>query len=149
MKLTSLLAALLLTVTVSAQEFTGIDAFFGGPGYYDNLEEASAEPMEVLYLDLGMQVPKLTEIPIDVYKFPNLKVLDVSFNQIGSINIGISKLRNLESLNMNGNQYLNIVKGDISQLTNLTEINLKQSSLTAEQIADIESALPANCVVLH
>ena len=150
MKITSILSAFicLIAINVSAQEFTGIDEYFGGPGYYDNLEEANADPMEVLYLDLGMQVPKLKAIPIDVYKFPNLKILDVSFNQIASIDIGISKLANLESLNLNGNQYLSSIKGDLSGLKSLTEINIKQSGLSAEQMASMKAALPEGCKIV-
>lgn len=150
MKLTSILFAFfcLTTMNINAQEFTGIDEYFGESGYFDNIEEALANPMEVLYLDLGMQVPKLKAIPVEVYRFPNLKILDVSFNQIASIDIGISKLTALESFNLNGNQYLNAVKGDISMLGSLTEINLTQTGLSDDQVATIKAALPENCNVI-
>jgi len=77
-----------------------------GESKYTSLEEASAEPEKVKYLDLSMHRPKLTSVPKEVAQFPNLTCLDVSFNRISSIPDELKQCKKLKVLNLAGNRYL-------------------------------------------
>lgn len=137
----------LLSASGFAQDgtMTGIDAYFGEDGFFDNLQEALAEPEKAIYLDLSLQSPKLSSIPPDVYKLVNLRYLELGFNHIGKVDARIALLTELEVLGLDGNKYLRTTPVIPVELSRLKEIHLKDSGLSAEQMKELGSRLPPNC----
>lgn len=85
-------------------------------GYYDNLEAANAAPTKVVRLNL--QDHHLKQIPADLCRFPNLQELDLSNNQIKSLDVGFTCPSALKKLYVNGNQ-LTTLPAKLAQLTQL------------------------------
>lgn len=91
---------------------------------YTSIEEALAEPDQVIYLDLAMQHPKLTSIPKEVAQFPNLICLDVSFNRVATIPDEIKQCTKLETINLMGNRYLASLPKILKEVPNLKKVNV-------------------------
>jgi Leucine-rich repeat (LRR) protein len=74
-------------------------------GYvYTSLEEALPQGNRVYHLDLHGK--DLTELPEVLYRFPNLKHLDLSDNQLSALgDFDFGYFRNLESVNLYGNRF--------------------------------------------
>lgn len=85
-------------------------------GYYDNLEAANAAPAKVVRLNL--QGHQLKTIPADLCRFPNLQELDLSNNQIKSLDVGFTCPSALKKLYVNGNQ-ITALPAKLAQLTHL------------------------------
>lgn len=110
---------------------------------YSSLEEALAEPDQVVYLDLSMSRPKLTAIPKEVAKFPNLKCLDVSFNRVAKIPDEIKACKKLKILNLAGNRYLAKLPALLKELPNLEEVNVTDIPEWSEETrAEAKQMLP-------
>jgi Leucine-rich repeat (LRR) protein len=71
-------------------------------GYFDNLEAAKASPAQVVRLNL--QNHNLKAIPADLCLFPNLKELDLSHNQLTSLDVSFQCPSQLKKLYINNNQ---------------------------------------------
>tara|TARA_R110002096_G_scaffold136909_7_gene289840 strand:- start:21570 stop:22013 length:444 start_codon:yes stop_codon:yes gene_type:complete len=138
-KLLSLgLISFCLLTTLNAQSIPCL-----GEKKFTSLEEALAEPEKVVYLDLGMHQPKLTAIPKEIAKFPNLKCLDVSFNQVALIPDEIKACKQLKVLNLAGNRYLAKLPAVLQSLPNLEEVNVTDIPEWNEEVkADAKNLLP-------
>lgn len=146
---------LIITLTVLAFSFGlsfgqagyDIEELFLDPHYFSTVDDAMAaeNPLDVWYLDLSMQDPKLTKIPEEIYRFTNVKLLDVSFNRVASIDDGIVALKNLEVFNCSGNHYLKKFTGKLGELPKLKHLNIKTHGLTTKQVEAIGKSLPENC----
>ena len=66
-----------------------------------NLSDALKNPSVVEILDLHFN--DLSEFPMEILEFDNLKKLDIYNNQIASIPSEIQKLQKLEKLDISGN----------------------------------------------
>ena len=75
----------------------------------------------------------------------NLTELDLGSNQIGDIG-ALEKLTNLHELNLEYNQINDI--SILKNLTNLTDLNIANNQISAEQINELQNALP-NCNITH
>ena len=141
-----LTACLFITQSTSGQGFE-IDPYMMEDGWFDDLNEAAKTPDKVIYLALSMQHPKWTQVPVQAFDFINMKRLDLSFNQVASVADEISKLVNLEYLNLEGNHYLTKISDEIGKLTKLRELNLIDARMPAEAIKRLKELLP-NCKVI-
>ena len=73
------------------------------------------------------------EIPIEMAKLTELRVLDMSVNRIsGSIPPGLGQLTNLEKLDLAGNMLSGTVPAELAVLTNLVDLTLTSNDLTGE-----------------
>lgn len=95
---------------------------------YNSLQEALAKPDSVIKLNLNKK--KLTEIPAEVFSFPNLQLLNISRNKIKQIPADIDKLKNLQELDISNND-LTALPPQIGQLTNLVKLKLNRNEITA------------------
>lgn len=82
-----ILFTLLIGLSSHAQELDTV---------YTDLEKAIKNKDKVIVLDLSSQ--DLTEIPIEIKEFPNMRFLDVSDNNISSIPDFLAECNNLEAL---------------------------------------------------
>jgi Leucine-rich repeat (LRR) protein len=87
-------------------------------GYFDNLELAKKTPEKVVRLNL--QGHKLKSIPADLCAFTHLEELDLSGNDIKSLEVGFTCPSALKRLYINGN--------------NITELPAKLAQLTRLQV---------------
>ena len=145
MKILLLTLTLLCYMGASAQ--FEIDPYMMEEGWFENVNEAAKTPEKVIHLALSMQHPKWTEVPPVVFGFESLKRLDLSFNQVANVADDISKLQNLEYLNLEGNHYLTKISEEIAKLPKLAELNLIDARIPAADLAHIIEILP-NCKVL-
>ncbi len=76
-------------------------------------------------LDMALQSPKLTLIPEKVFNMTNLRILDLSFNRIGTINPKILNLTKLETIYLSGNQYLTSLPDFLTEMKSLKTIYLE------------------------
>ncbi|MFT4594831.1 MAG: hypothetical protein ACI9LA_002269 [Bacteroidia bacterium] len=150
----TLIGALALLFASSASQaqdgaMEGVDVYFMEEGFYDNLKDAMADAEGTLYLDLSLQSPKLQLIPAGVFELKNLKYLELSFNQIGSIDARILDLNQLEVLGLSGNKYLKSVSDKVFSMALLKELHLKDTGLSSAQLDEIKSKLPASCELIR
>lgn len=94
---------------------------------YTNLEEALKEPDNVLKLDLSML--KLTSVPKEIGKFPNLECLDLSFNRISDLPPEIVNLKKLKYLDLTGTNYMAKLPEVLKQLPSLQVLNVSDHRL--------------------
>jgi Leucine-rich repeat (LRR) protein len=73
---------------------------------------------------------KLSEFPDAVLQLTNLKILNLSWNQITSIPEVIGQLSNLTQLDLHNNQITSIPEA-IGQLSNLTLLSLRDNQITS------------------
>lgn len=90
-----------------------------------DLNVALKTPDKITMLDLSMQTPKLTEVPVEVAQLSNLKYLDLSFNRISTFPEEFKKLSNLECLDLSGNNYLQKLPSFLNDMPNLKVIKIK------------------------
>jgi Leucine-rich repeat (LRR) protein len=93
---------------------------------YSDLEQAKSEPDKVFNLDLSKK--KLSEFPMDVLQFKNLRTLNLSKNKIKTVPAEISQLTNLRELNL-GNNKLTEFSASICELTELQKLVLNQNEI--------------------
>lgn len=72
-------------------------------GEYNSLKRALKEPEKVIFLKINADENQITEIPKEVFQFPNLKEIDFTDQNISTIPNEISQAKNLEILNLIGN----------------------------------------------
>lgn len=68
---------------------------------YRNLQEALKNPSQVCDLDLSQQ--NLTELPKEVLQFSNLRSLYLNFNKLTHLSSDLTKLKNLQLIDLTGN----------------------------------------------
>jgi len=91
-------------------------------GYFDDLEKALLNPDAVLHLNLKKK--NLNEFPTAVYSFKNLEILDLSGNEIVVIPEGINKaVPKLRELYLNSNN-LKSIGYEIVSLTHLEVLHI-------------------------
>ena len=73
---------------------------------------------------------KLSEFPDAVLQLTNLKILNLSRNQITAIPEAIGQLSNLTQLKLSGNQITSIPEA-LEQLSNLTRLELSENQITS------------------
>ena len=84
---------------------------------------------------------KMTSLPENLGDLANLKNLDLAGNDLSSLPASIGQLKDLTSLNLTNNP-IEKLPAEIMQCTNLKTLKLKGTKVSAEQIAEIQKALP-------
>ena len=90
---------------------------------YYGLDEALKEPEKVIKLDIAMQ--KLTLLSPDISKLVNLECLDLSFNRISDLPAEFAELKKLRYLNLAGTRYLPRLPKILTELPNLEIVDLR------------------------
>lgn len=99
------------------------------PGYvFTNLKKAMASPDSVVRLKLRRK--GLTEIPPEVFLFPNLQELDLGSNKITQLPANIGELKQLKILRLNRNR-IQVVGKEIGALTDLIYLDLGRNQIQA------------------
>ena len=93
---------------------------------FTNLKKAIKTPDKVVNLNLSYQ--DLKSIPVEIFKFPNLKVLHLTGNKISEIPAGIGKLTKLERLELSHNK-INQLPPEIGLLKELKDLQLLDNNL--------------------
>ena len=83
----------------------------------------------------------MSEFPMEITELTNLKVLNLTGNEIRKIPKEISKLEDLERLDLMKNK-LEGLPIEITSLKNLKRINVAYNGLYDEDVAFIKKALP-------
>ena len=81
-------------------------------------------------VEVDLHKCNLTEFPMKLLKFKDIKVLDLSYNKIISIPPEIGQLVNLQVLNLSNNN-LTSIPPELGQLVNLQELDLSYNQLTS------------------
>jgi hypothetical protein len=85
--------------------------------------------------------PSLTNLPLAVGDFPNLKILAVYNNRIGSLPASVSKLTGLSSLQVQDNP-IKTIQPMASALKNLKELGVAKTDLSDNELNQIQKMLP-------
>lgn len=148
MRLTlTIILASFFSMGLYAQNEMPLDNKRFSDNWFSDLEAAKKNPDLVYYLDLSLQ--KLKQFPEVIFTFKNLKELHLSYNYWPSIPAGLSKLQNLELLDLSGNYYMNKLPSDIEQLTFLDKLIIKDNKLTASEVSRAQKALTSTQVVVE
>jgi len=84
---------------------------------------------------------KMTSVPDNLGDLTNLDFLDLTGNKITTLPASIGQLKKLKTLNLSNNP-IETLPLEIMQCTNLKTLKLKGTMVSAEQIAEIQKALP-------
>ena len=105
---------------------------------FNSIEDANQNP-EIVY-DLNLSGQNLSEIPLNLLKFKNLKKLDLSSNNISILQKKIKLPENLELLNFSNNQ---LTEFSIFPLKKLKVLNLQKNKLVHidENIGEFEGLI--------
>lgn len=110
------------------------------PYQFYNTDDAARVPEEVV-VQLHLANLQLRRLPPEVYRYPNLKLLDVSKNQLTEIDEQIRQLIFLNYLNCNDNN-LTTLPETLSELPQLEVVLLNNNSgLNAQQAVEVLSKL--------
>lgn len=90
-------------------------------GYFEDIGEAYKNKDLVKYLNLQNQ--NFGVLPPEVLEFKNLQVLDVSFNQLTDLPIGLASLNSLTELYINKNSF-NTIPDVVYNLQGLKVLNI-------------------------
>ncbi|EMM95926.1 leucine rich repeat protein [Leptospira interrogans serovar Zanoni str. LT2156] len=96
------------------------------PEAYQDLTKALQNPLDVRVLDLSRQ--ELKTLPIEIGQLKNLQRLYLNHNQLITLPEEIGQLQNLQRLYLMDNQ-LTILSKEIGQLQNLQVLNLSYNQL--------------------
>ena len=120
-----LLFLLLITVLtgISTLMLTAQPDFCDDAVTYYELDEALKEPEKVVKLDIAMQ--KLTMISADISKLVNLECLDLSFNRISGLPAEFALLKKLRYLNLTGTRYLSALPKVLTELPELEIVDIR------------------------
>jgi hypothetical protein len=110
-----------------------------GVNYPDLIEKLSVLPA---LNDLSLEVNSITELPSNIIKLKNLKKLNISNNYISGFPDKMQELNNLDSLQADGNLFVNYV----DEFNKLKGINISYLSidgtLTEEEKAELLKLFP-------
>lgn len=105
-------------------------------GYFEDLNRAKLHPTLVKHLNLKYQ--NLITVPVDVYYFKQLEILDLSHNQLTKIDADIENLLNLKKLYINSNQITEL-PGNFNKLK-ITLLNIQKNPIN--DLVDLKPFLP-------
>lgn len=95
---------------------------------YTSLEKALSEPDSVVILKLRRK--GYEAFPMEVFKFKNMKELDLGNNKISSLPSNIGELENLEILNLERNKFTSVGK-EIGSLRRIRYLDFGMNSIQA------------------
>ena len=137
------------SILLSAQEQTeegAITEIMLSENWFNNLQKAKANPLEVWYLDLSLQ--KLKTFPAEIFTFKNLQQLYVPYNYWTSIPDEISSLTKLRILDLSGNYYLNkLPMQALAKMKHHEKIIIKDNKLAAGEIEKLRKLLPKTKII--
>ena len=90
---------------------------------YYSMEDALKEPEKVVKLDIAML--KLTSIDPNISKLINLECLDLSFNRFSSLPAELAELQKLRVLNLTGTRFLAQVPEVVGKILSLEELDIR------------------------
>jgi len=94
---------------------------------YTLAETTNALSGEIEALDISKS--HLTEIPREIFNYPNLKILIISNNNISQLPPEITRLKEMRHLDITGNKLLTVPK-EIGMLKNLQFLSLRNNSIS-------------------
>ena len=97
-------------------------------GHFSSIGKAIKNPDAVRFLKLTDK--KLSEVPKEVFSFPNLFTLDLENNEITTVSKEIQNCKKLNFLLLGGNK-INSLPAEISNLKKLYKIDLSDNGLIA------------------
>lgn len=139
-----LLAAISFHASAQQTEIV-LDNKMFGENWFNDLESAKQTPEKVWYLDIALQ--KMKTFPPMIFELSNLKELYISYNYWPSIPKGLSKLKNLEILDISGAYYMNSLPEDLFTMTWLKKVIVKDNKLNAGEVDKLRKALPNTEIV--
>jgi Leucine-rich repeat (LRR) protein len=93
------------------------------------LEEALEQnPLKIYKLSLKKM--KLTEIPLEVFKFKNLQFLDVQKNKLKTLPIRIGEFKYLQVINITANK-IEVVTKELGELTHLKRFHAGSNDISS------------------
>lgn len=122
------LLAWVLAGCISAAAYPQSQNYYGYPNEveYTSMKEALVSPDSVYILVLKRD--NLTELPRNLYKLKNLRVLNLCANKFTSLSPDIAKLTQLEELDLSNNK-LTALPDSITTLKNLKTLKLNRNEL--------------------
>ena len=113
------------------------------PKTYTSLEEALKNPEKVESLTLGWG--KLTVFPKEIFRFKNLRRLNLKNNHLSTLPAKITELNQLERIDLSNNWFKTLPQG-LDKLPRLKRLYLMRNPIPKELRAEIAKKLP-NCTV--
>ena len=90
------------------------------------VEEKQRSELDLSNYYFTDDLSKLTEIPEEVFKLKNLKVLNLSYNKISNLPESLGKLTSLNELYLSGNQLTSLPEF-LGKLTSLNKLELRDN----------------------
>ncbi|GAM23088.1 hypothetical protein SAMD00019534_062630 [Acytostelium subglobosum LB1] len=102
-------------------------------------EVPNLERMDALE-ELVLSGNEVTRFQVSITKLPSLRLLDLSYNQLGTIPVRLFSMRNLTELRLDSNQFSNF-PAHLCELESLTSLSFADNQLRAlsESIGNIKS----------
>jgi Leucine-rich repeat (LRR) protein len=113
-------------------------------GYYENLELASKNAEKVIHLNLYDQ--KISVFPEQIFKMYNLKILDLSHNNLTYIPGRIKELKNLQELYINHNK-IEDLPASLAEMNTIWKLYIQANPLNEKN--DIQKKIPKSVTKLE
>lgn len=127
---------------ISAKKNIDYSKQFEKTGEYHSIRRALREPNKVITLKINPYETRLTEIPKEIFDFPNLRELDLTDQNITTIPETLPQAKNLEILNLIGNNIQTIP-------TRLCECNKLRELRIGSEIKSIPECLKSMPSLKH
>lgn len=108
---------------ISAKKNIDYSKQFENTGEYHSIRRALREPNKVIELKINPYETRLTEIPKEIFDFPNLKELDLTDQSITTIPETLPQAKSLEILNLIGNN-IQTIPTELCECNKLRELRI-------------------------
>lgn len=94
---------------------------------------------------LDLEGNRLSDLPPVLLTMTRLEELDLSANRLMRISPEINKMKNLKELNLRDNPLLTTLPMQIFELQNLETLDIRNTRIPKQEIANLRKFLPPNC----